>query len=100
MRDYYDNEDAGDLSISGAAGASEAAAEETEMEFTPKPGALYFCDNGSVFCSEHLGASAKYTGRDISGQKIHLATSRDAVEFERMTGSKLACECCRARGVA
>ena len=29
-------------------------------------------DNGACYCGDHLGYSAKTTGRDISGQKIHI----------------------------
>ena len=36
--------------------------------------ALYVTDNGAIYCGEHLGASAKYTGRDISGQPIDEIT--------------------------
>ena len=31
---------------------------------------LYLTDNGRCLCGEHLGHTAKATGRDISGQKI------------------------------
>lgn len=34
------------------------------------PGALYLGDNGRCFCGACAGTSAKYTGRDISGQKV------------------------------
>ena len=39
----------------------------------PKPvlkDGLYLGDNGRCFCFEHAGASAKYSGHDISGQKV------------------------------
>ena len=32
--------------------------------------ALYSTDNGAIYCGEHLGCTAKATGRDISGQRI------------------------------
>jgi hypothetical protein len=35
-----------------------------------KPHAIYLTDNGRALCGDHLGASARYTGRDISGQEI------------------------------
>jgi hypothetical protein len=35
---------------------------------------IYLCDNGAAYCGEHLGATAKATGRDISGQPIMAIT--------------------------
>ena len=35
-----------------------------------KPDTLYIGDNGRCFCGKHAGTSAKFTGRDISGQKV------------------------------
>ena len=32
--------------------------------------ALYMGDNGRLLCGRHSGASARYTGRDISGQPV------------------------------
>lgn len=50
----------------------------------PKPvvtdEALYFADNGAVYCGKHLGMSARFTGRDISGQKIERITPKVAAE--------------------
>jgi hypothetical protein len=46
--------------------------------FKADPTALYFTDNGCILCGEHLGSSAKFTGRDISGQKIKKVTPDDA----------------------
>ena len=34
---------------------------------------IYLCDNGAAYCGKHCGASARYTGRDISGQKVEAA---------------------------
>ena len=31
---------------------------------------IYLVDNGAAYCEAHLGATAKATGRDISGQEI------------------------------
>lgn len=63
---------------------------------------LYFVDNDALLCGEHLGMSAKYTGHDISGQKIRRASLADIEEMERglavMGEEKLAadigCEVC------
>lgn len=40
------------------------------MPWKAKPEAVYLCDNGECLCGDHLGASARFTGRDISGQPI------------------------------
>lgn len=54
---------------------------------------LYFTDNGAVYCDDHLGASAKMTGRDISGQPIERITPEIAKEAINM-GIALKCEHC------
>jgi len=36
----------------------------------PADDTLYCTDNGAVYCGRHLGTSAAYTGRDLSGQPI------------------------------
>ena len=56
-----------------------------------KSEALYLTDGGRCYCGDHLGMTAKYTGRDISGQPIHRVTSFDAKEAESM-GVALTCE--------
>lgn len=62
----------------------------------PRPllreGAVYWSDNGRRICARCAGASALYTGRDISGQAVERATLRDAVEWLSSLGSPLACE--------
>lgn len=40
------------------------------MAFKADDAAVYLTDNGRALCGEHLGQTAKATGRDISGQKI------------------------------
>jgi hypothetical protein len=32
--------------------------------------ALYLCDNGACYCGAHAGATARFTGRDLSGQPV------------------------------
>ena len=49
--------------------------------FKADPAALYFTDNGCVLCGEHLGMSAKYSGRDISGQPIQRVSLADVREY-------------------
>lgn len=45
--------------------------------FRADPNAIYFTDNGATLCGEHLGMTAKMTGRDISGQTIERVTPED-----------------------
>lgn len=40
------------------------------MKTKLKPDSIYLGDNGRAFCGEHAGASATYTGRDLSGQPV------------------------------
>lgn len=64
---------------------------------TPKPvtkdDALYFTDNGACYCGKHLGMSARYTGRDISGQKIERITPKVMAECQTI-GFSPKCENC------
>ncbi len=63
---------------------------------TPAPvlanGAVYFGDNGRLVCRECAGASALYTGRDISGQPVERVTIEDVREWQRTFRRDLACE--------
>ena len=54
---------------------------------------LYFGDNGRVFCGAHAGASARYTGRDISGQRVERVTEKDRREWPEDLG-EIECETC------
>ena len=56
---------------------------------------LFLCDNGACYCADHLGATAKATGRDISGQPIYRLTPSDVRELETH-GVAVACERCGA----
>lgn len=61
------------------------------------PNNLYFVDCGRILCGTHLGMSARWTGHDISGQKIKLIS---AAALKRMTadvGRPIGCETCDAR---
>lgn len=62
--------------------------------FTPDPMALYLTDNGRALCGRHLGASATYTGRDISGQLIERVTAADAAAAHKKYGVTFCCESC------
>ena len=59
---------------------------------------LYLGDNGRCFCGRlhHAGMTAFYTGRDLSGQRVHRVTEVDQREARR-EGVTLACEGCRSR---
>ena len=61
--------------------------------FTPSNNALYLCDNGACYCGEHLGCSAKMTGRDLSGQPIMKMIVEDIKEAVQ-AGWVPACETC------
>jgi hypothetical protein len=55
---------------------------------------LYLCDNGACYCGKHCGASARFTGRDISGQRVERVTPADAQYFRDELGAELVCESC------
>jgi hypothetical protein len=63
------------------------------MMFRAQDEALYLTDNGACLCGAHLGASAKFTGRDISGQPIELVTPAHVREALSI-GCPLSCESC------
>jgi hypothetical protein len=54
---------------------------------------LYFTDNGAIYCGAHLGTTARYTGRDLSGQPIERVTPDD-VRQAQTSGFALKCETC------
>lgn len=64
--------------------------------FKADPDSLYLTDNGCVLCGEHLGMSALYTGRDISGQPIQRVSLADVREFRLNYRDipDLSCESC------
>ncbi|MDD5304706.1 MAG: hypothetical protein PHS14_16550 [Elusimicrobia bacterium] len=60
----------------------------------PTPNALYLTDNGAALCYEHLGASAKYTGCDLSGQPILKVTTAVKAENAECGYPAIKCEQC------
>lgn len=44
-------------------------------------GALYLADNGRVICAKCAGASALYTGVDVSGQRVSRFGVADVREW-------------------
>lgn len=64
----------------------------------PKPvlkdDTLYFTDNGAIYHGKCCGMSARYTGRDISGQAVMAITA--AVREQCLAeGLEPKCERCR-----
>ena len=57
---------------------------------------LYCGDNGRCFCGLHAGASARYTGFDVSGQRVWAISDQDREEWRRELGRGPSCETCRA----
>ena len=58
------------------------------------PDALYFGDNGRCFCGAHAGMTARYTGRDLSGRRVHKVTEADRA-YAKREGWAIGCEECR-----
>lgn len=66
-----------------------------------KPGRTYSGDNGRMFCTDHAGAEATFTGRDISGRRVRRITNADEAAIRAITGLVgPLCETCRARAKA
>jgi len=61
-------------------------------------GTIYIGDNGRMFCGrlECAGASAHFTGRDISGQFVLRLTDADRQELAKYQLAA-ACEVCGAK---
>ncbi|HEY9467616.1 MAG TPA: hypothetical protein VIR54_31200 [Vicinamibacterales bacterium] len=55
---------------------------------------IYLTDNGRALCGQHLGSSAKHTGRDISGQPIEPVTPEVATMARDEFGYIPSCEHC------
>lgn len=57
-----------------------------------KPGVIYTSDNGRLICVECAGMSAKFTGRDISGQRVAAVPVSETVPWRAEFGEDMACE--------
>ena len=70
---------------------------QTEPAPVLREDALYLGDNGRCFCGRlhHAGMTAHFTGRDLSGQRVHRVTEADQREARRMRVT-LECESCRS----
>ena len=66
-------------------------------KFLADDDAIYLTDNGAAYCGAHLGATAKATGRDISGQRIARVSAADAEWWQahNMAGNPPFCETCK-----
>jgi hypothetical protein len=49
--------------------------------------ALFATDGGRLLCFDHLGHSAKTTGRDISGQPVARLTTKGLASLTRLLAS-------------
>jgi hypothetical protein len=67
------------------------AAPHTDPRPVLAEGAVYWADNGRRICAKCAGASAKYTGHDISGQAVARVTLADVEGWPDEFG-RLACE--------
>ena len=54
---------------------------------------IYVGDNGAAYCGAHLGATARYTLRNLSGQPLMEVTPELAAE-SAADGFPMVCECC------
>ncbi len=55
--------------------------------------AIYLGDNGMSFCGKCAGQSARYTGRDLSGQEVMRVQPED-VTYAAQMGMTIRCEGC------
>jgi hypothetical protein len=65
-----------------------------ERRFRVHESALYLVDNGACYCGAHLGASARHTGRDLSGQAIYRIPKHGLGDDPAL--HKFSCERCDA----
>ena len=59
---------------------------------TLRAGTIYSADNGRLICLHCAGASAKFTGRDLSGMKVVPMTQNDNAEWLNLFGEAMTCE--------
>lgn len=58
---------------------------------------LYWGDNGRVLHGLCSGMSARFSGHDLSGQRVARVTVEERLIFSREVGHSLTCEHCRQR---
>lgn len=57
-----------------------------------KAGVIYAADNGRLICLKCAGQSAKFTGRDISGQAVEVMTAEHNAAWVGEFDSPMVCE--------
>lgn len=57
-----------------------------------KPGIIYSADNGQLICLKCAGMSAKFTGHDISGQKVQTMPRSETRKWFKEFGKPMSCE--------
>ncbi len=63
-----------------------------------EPDSVFVTDNGRLLCGADLGASARFTGRDISGQRIERVSPEYAAAYNRDLADIGVVCCCEACG--
>lgn len=58
---------------------------------------LYLTDNGAVYCGSHCGFTARYTGRDVSGQPVEPLTPARTAALEAELDRPITCPICAVR---
>ena len=61
--------------------------------FQPDPQTVYLGDNGRAYCGQHLGCTAKASGRDLSGQRL-MAVTPEVAAIAAEDGWVPKCEQC------
>jgi len=61
------------------------------------PDRLYIGDNGRLFCGTlaHAGMTPFFSGRDLSGQRVHALRASEIGEIMAVIGRRPPCEGCR-----
>ena len=67
----------------------------TKFQPCLRPGVIYTGDNGRLLCIECAGASATYTGHDLSGDKVEVVPYSDTIIWRNIFGYPISCECGR-----
>jgi hypothetical protein len=62
-----------------------------------RAGVIYHSDNGRLICLECAGASALYTGFDLSGQRVTPVPVHETVRWKKEFGRDMTCECGQTR---
>lgn len=57
-----------------------------------KPNTIYAADNGRLICLQCAGNSAKFTGRDISGQKVMTVPRSENATWKQKFNEDMTCE--------